>query len=99
MSPDTDAEAEVIRQGNESNVYARFRLPPLTLTLFEVDTENGVFYDAQLQRAYTEDDGETFQYTDSIRQRDMRKAGRLFTLAADHVEGFSLQRPEATSED
>lgn len=98
MSPDTDIIGDHTADTNDSDVYGRFRLSPLVLTVFERETEHGTFYDAQIQRVYTEDDGETFEYTESLRGRDMRKAARLFQVAADVVEGLDV-RPEVVSLD
>lgn len=75
-------------QAQEAEVEGRYRMSPLTLTVFRRDTEDGTFRNFQLQRAYTRDDGDSFDYTDSLRPRDLRKAARLLEMAADDVQGL-----------
>lgn len=71
-----------------SEPEGRYKLSPLTLTVFKRETENGVFRNYQLQRAFTRDDGDSFEYTTSLRKQDLRKAARLFEMAADDVQGL-----------
>ena len=78
-------------KSSESEVEGRYRISPLTLTVFKRETDSGVFRNFQLQRTYTTDDGDSFDYTDSLRPRDLRKAARLFELAADDVQGLKRQ--------
>jgi len=78
------------QEQSQSEVVARYKLSPLSLTVFKRETEGGTFYESNLQRVYTRDDGENFEYTSSIRPRDMRKAARLFEKAADKLEGFTV---------
>jgi len=77
-----------------SEVEARYRISPLSLTVFKRETENGVFRNFNLQRAYTQDDGETFDHTESLRPRDLRKAARLLQRAADDIQGLSVEAVE-----
>lgn len=80
------------KQKTESMVQDRYKISPLTLTVFKRDTESGVFRSFQLQRVYPKDDeGDDFGYTDSLRTRDLRKAARLFELAADEVQGLGVK--------
>jgi hypothetical protein len=73
----------------ESVVEGRYRISPLTLTVFKRETENGTFRNYNLQRTYPKDDsGDEFGYTESLRPRDLRKAARLFELAADDIQGL-----------
>jgi len=75
--------------GNESVVEGRYRISPLTLTVFKRETENGTFRNYQLQRTYPKDDeGSEFGYTESLRPRDLRKASRLYEMAADDIQGL-----------
>jgi len=79
--------------GNESVVEGRYRISPLTLTVFRREIESGaVFRNYQLQRTYPkDDDGEEFGYTESLRPRDLRKASRLYEMAADDIQGLEKQ--------
>ena len=80
---DTDSGSEVV---------ARYKLSPLTLTVFE--NQNG-FYNLQLQRTYPkDDDGNDFGYTNSIRPRDLRKAARLMEKAADDLQELEVKTPK-----
>ena len=85
-----EQKEEKDRAGNDSVVEGRYRISPLTLTVFKRTTENnGVFRNYQLQRTYPKDDeGEEFGYTESLRPRDLRKAARLFEKAADDIQGL-----------
>ena len=65
---------------------ARIKMSPLSLSIFKNETENGTFRSIKLQRTYTEDDGQNFKHTDSLRPRDLRKASRLFEKCADELE-------------
>lgn len=76
---------------NPSRIIKRYKIPPLSLSIFERERDGDTFHTAQLQRAYTQDDGESFQYTDSLRPRDLRKAARLLEVAADDLEGLEIQ--------
>lgn len=79
-------------EGNaEVKVEGRFKISPVSLTVFSREYEDGgkqVW--ANLQRVYTEDDGDSFDYTDSLRPRDWRKASKLLSKAADKVQGFTV---------
>lgn len=85
------------QNSSESVVEGRYRISPLTLTVFKRETENGnTFRNYQLQRTYPkDDDGEEFGYTESLRPRDLRKAARLFELAADDIQGLRKDEAEA----
>jgi len=77
------------KEKQDSVVEVKYRISPLTLTVFKRETENGTFRNYNLQRTYPKDDeGEEFGYTESLRPRDLRKAGRLFELAADDIQGL-----------
>ena len=79
------------KQQSNSEVEARIKISPLTLTIFKRQTENGTFRNMQLQRAYTKDDGENFDYTNQLRPRDLRKASRLLEKAADQLQGLKTE--------
>jgi len=69
----------------------RLRLRPLVLTIFKRETSDGsVLRYCQLERVYTPDDGESFEYTTSLRQQDLRKAAALLNAAANHLDGFTI---------
>lgn len=93
QEPDPKPE-EAKQEKPESSVEARLRLSPLSLTVFRRDTDNGVMRNLQLQRVYTRDDGDSFEYTSSLRPRDLRKAARLLVLAADKLDGIEVSSPE-----
>jgi len=79
------------KQGKEdgSSVEMRFKNSPLSLTVFRQELETGdTIRNLQLQRVYTTDDGDSFQYTNSLRPKDLRKAARLLELAADDMENI-----------
>jgi hypothetical protein len=86
--PEGQEEKEQGQSGSE--VEGKYKISPLTLTVFKRETENGnVFRNYNLQRTYPKDDeGESFGYTESLRPRDLRKASRLFELAADDIQGL-----------
>jgi len=90
VSAESDVKSENEKQSSESVVEGRYRISPLTLTVFRRETGNGsVFRNFQLQRTYSKDDeGSEFGYTESLRPRDLRKAARLLELAADDVQGL-----------
>lgn len=73
--------------GGNSDVIARVKASPLSVTIFE--NENG-YRNFELQRTYTQDDGDSFQYTNSLRPQDLRKAARLLEEAADLQEDISV---------
>lgn len=76
---------------SDVEVAARFKISPVTLTVFKRKYEDGNFqYWTNLQRAYTKNDGDSFQYTESLRPRDLRKASRLLEKAADKLQGFTV---------
>jgi hypothetical protein len=100
MSTDTlfdgeEQEDSVPKPTDESKsdveVAARYKLSPITLTVFKRENDSGTFYEANIQRAYTRDNGESFEYTGSLRPRDLRKASRLYEKAADDLQGFEVQ--------
>lgn len=49
----------------------------------EIQTQEGqqVFYSANASRAYTKDDGKTFEYTDNFDADDLPVVAQLFNLA------------------
>ena len=80
------------KQTDNSEFAGRYRISPLTLAVFKRTNDSGEFYNFQLQRTYVNDpekenpgDGD-FDYTDSMRPRDLRKAARLFQKAADDIQ-------------
>jgi len=94
-STDDGAESPA-KPENDSQVEGRYRLSPLTLTVFRRENDNGVFRNYNLQRTYPKDsDGEEqeFGYTESLRPRDLRKAARLFEYAADDVQDLRKEAP------
>lgn len=100
----TDQEKSVKSEDEDNSlnkestvVEGRYRISPLTLTVFKKRTEAGnVFRNYQLQRTYPKDEnGDSFGYTESLRPRDLRKAARLFELAADDIQDL---RKEDVSE-
>lgn len=98
MTPDATTHDEDTLFGNEDQnqkgqdveVAARYKLSPLTLTVFKRENDSGTFYEANMQRTYTRDNGENFEYTNSLRPRDLRKAARLYEKAADDLQGFMV---------
>jgi hypothetical protein len=77
----------------KSRVVGRYKISPLTLTVFRREVDGTVYHEANLQRTYPKDDeGSEFGYTSSMRPRDLRKAGRLFEKAADDLQGFSKEK-------
>jgi hypothetical protein len=89
--PEGQKEKEQGQSGSE--VEGKYKISPLTLTVFKRETEGGnVFRNYQLQRTYPKDDeGSEFGYTESLRPRDLRKASRLFEMAADDIQGLEKQ--------
>jgi len=83
-----ESDEKLVQKSSSGELEGRYRISPLTLSVFRRETENGVFRNFQLQRAFTRDDGESFDYTSSLRPRDLRKASRLLELAADDIEGL-----------
>lgn len=78
--------------GSASEPVGRYRISPLTLTVFRREVDGNTYHEVNLQRTYPKDDeGESFGYTSSMRPRDLRKAARLFERAADDLEGFEKQ--------
>jgi hypothetical protein len=70
----------------------RLRLSPLVLTVFKHETSDGaVLRHCELQRVYTPDDGESFQYTSSLRLHDLRKAAALLNVAANRLNEFAIE--------
>ncbi len=82
-------------EGSESEVVGRYKISPLTLTVFEREVDGTVYHEVNLQRTYPKDDeASEFGYTESMRPRDLRKAGRLFEKAADDLQGFTMEKIE-----
>jgi hypothetical protein len=79
---------------SDSSVVARYKASPLSLTVFKRENDGGTFYNCNLQRTYTTDDGDSWEYTDSLRPRDLRKAARLLQKAADDFEDVRVETPE-----
>lgn len=80
------------KKGGE--IEMRYKSSPLNLSVFRQELETGnVVRNLQLQRVYTTDDGDSFQYTNSLRPQDLRKAARLLELAADEIEGVERVEP------
>lgn len=77
-----------------SEVAARYKASPLTLTVFERETDNGTFHNCQMQRVYTKDDGDSWEYTESLRPQDLRKAARLMQKAADDFDNVRVETPD-----
>lgn len=88
---DEQPEQKPEEERETSKVKARYKISPLTLTVFQ--NQNG-YYQTQLQRTYTRDDGDTFEYTESLRPQDLRKAARLMEKAADDLQGLKVQNVE-----
>lgn len=79
----------------DSEPVARYKISPLTLTVFRREVDGNVFHETSLQRTYPKDEeAEEFGYTDSLRPRDLRKAGELFRKAANDLQEFELERVE-----
>lgn len=77
--------------GDQPEPEVRYRLSPLVLTIFKHETNNGrIIRHCDLQRIYTPDDGESFDYTHSLRPRDLRKAAELLTTAANRLDDFTI---------
>jgi len=95
---DGEAKSEQTNQeseGSGSEVVGRYKISPLTLTVFKREVDGNVYHETNLQRTYPKDDtGESFGYTESMRPRDLRKAGRLFEKAADDLQNFSKEKVE-----
>jgi len=91
-----NGEAKSEEQGSGgSEVVGRYKISPLTLTVFKREVDGNVYHETNLQRTYPKDDtGESFGYTESMRPRDLRKAGRLFEKAADDLQNFSKEKVE-----
>lgn len=84
------------RSDAASRIVRRYRLPPLSVTVFERDHDGTAFRDFSLQRAYPkDDDGEEFGYTTTLRPRDLRKAARLLQAVADRHEGLKVVNVDA----
>lgn len=79
---------------SDSSVAAWYKASPLSLTVFKRETDGNTFYNCQLQRSYTTDNGDSFEYTDSLRPRDLRKAARLLQKAADDFDDVRVETPE-----
>jgi len=87
----SDTENPEKKEKPDVEVAARFKISPVTLTVFSREYEDGgTQYWTNLQRAYTEDDGDNFEYTNSLRPQDLRKASRLLEKAADQLQGFTV---------
>jgi hypothetical protein len=85
-------------QGSDSEPVARYKISPLTLTVFERKIDGNIFHETSLQRAYPKDDnGDEFGFTNSLRPRDLRKASELFRKAANDLQQFSLQQVDSTN--
>jgi len=82
--------------GNDSEIAARYKASPLTLTVFEREYDDGgKSHQCQLQRTYPkDDDGNEFGYTPSMRPRDLRKAARLLKKAADDFDQVRVEQPD-----
>ena len=75
----------------------RYRLNPLVLTVFKRETAEGyTIRNCDLQRVYTRDDGDSFEYTHSLRPQDLRKAAALLTVAANRLDDFSIEHIDDT---
>jgi len=79
---------------SDSEVAARYKANPLTLTVFKRDVDGNTFHNCQIQRAYTTDDGDSYDYTDSLRPQDLRKAARLLREAADDFDQIRMETPD-----
>lgn len=91
---DAQFENQGQKKGEQDSVVAaRYRISPLSLTVFKRENDSGVFYNLQLQRKYTVDDGYSFEYTEGLRPRDLRKASRLLDKAADDLQGLEVTSP------
>lgn len=82
------------QSSSDSEVAARFKANPLTLTVFKREVDGNTFHNCQIQRAYTPDDGESWKYTDSLRPQDLRKAARLMEKAADDFDNVRVETPD-----
>jgi len=85
---DENQEQKQDEQKSSSDVAARYKASPLTLTVFRNDSG---FHNLQLQRTYTRDDGDTFEHTQSLRKQDLRKAARLLQKAADDLQKIEVE--------
>ena len=89
MSDETNETTQDASEQPEPEM--RLRLRPLVLTIFKRETsDDSVLRHCQLERVYTPDDGESFKYTTSLRQQDLRKAATLLTAAANHLDEFTI---------
>lgn len=96
---DQDQDTENQNSSNSNSVVeARYKISPLSLTVFKRKTGNGnIFRNYNLQRTYPEDEeGSSFGHTESLRPRDLRKAARLLQKAADDVQGLQTQKVESS---
>jgi hypothetical protein len=82
---------------SDSSVAARYKASPLSLTVFKRENDGNTFYNCNLQRTYTTDDGDSWEYTDSLRPRDLRKAARLLVKAADDFDDVRVDIPDDQS--
>jgi len=75
-----------VQDDSSSELVGRYKASPVSLSIFKRETDNGTFHQAVPQRVYTEDDGDSFDYTKTFRPRDLRKLARLAEKAADDFD-------------
>ena len=59
----------------------QFRAGALSVAVFKREHEKDTFYSATPSRAYTQDDGQTWEYTDSFNRDDLPVVAALLNQA------------------
>jgi len=59
----------------------RIRSGAISVAIWKHESKNGPFYSANVQRAYTQDDGKTWEHTDSFGRDEVLTAAKLLDLA------------------
>lgn len=68
------------QQQNRKPIHT-LRAGALSVSIWENESTNGVWYSANVNRAYTRDEGKSWEYTDTFGRDDICTAAKLLDLA------------------
>jgi hypothetical protein len=71
----------------------RIKCGALSVSVWKHESQNGDFFSANVQRAYTEDDGKTWKHSDSFTRDDLLTAAKLLSEAHTFIMAVENDRP------
>lgn len=68
-------------KSNDNAPAQKFRSGALSVSIWRKESKRGDFYTVTAQRAFTQDEGKTWEYSDSFSRDDLNNLGALLMTA------------------